>query len=104
MNRITYIHPVLLAPALFAAEPSDSAKKETPPPEAPAAVVRRDQVIIDGKPIPYKATTGKIQLKEKDGKVRASIFHVTYERTDVKDLSTRPVMFAFNGGPGSSAV
>ena len=54
--------------------------------------------------MPYRVTTGKIQLKQDDGKARASIFHVSYERTDLKDASSRPVLFAFNGGPGSSAV
>ncbi len=60
--------------------------------------------MIGGKKISYKVTTGKLQLKKDDGKVSASIFHVSYERTDTKELADRPVMFAFNGGPGSSAV
>lgn len=68
------------------------------------AVVRESSVTINGAQIPYKATTGKLQLKKDDGKPRASIFHVSYVRSDVKDPSSRPVMFAFNGGPGSSAV
>ena len=76
---------------------------EAPKPAAPP-VVRQSSVTIAGKKIDYKATTGKIQLKDDDGKARASIFFVSYERTDVKDRSNRPVMFAFNGGPGSSAV
>jgi carboxypeptidase C (cathepsin A) len=67
-------------------------------------VVREGQVKIDGKPINYKVTTGKLDLKSADGKPRASIFHVTYERKDVSDPAARPVMFCFNGGPGSSAV
>lgn len=110
MKYLIRILPYLLVPAVLAGEPSDSGKpsesgkKESPAPEAKAPVVREAQVVIDGKTIPYKSTTGKIQLKTEDGKVKASVFHVTYERTDVKDVSTRPVMFAFNGGPGSSAV
>ena len=93
--------------ALGANEPEKApdatpAKEPTTPVIAP--VVRESTVTVDGKKIPYKVTTGKLQLKQEDGKPRASIFHVSYERTDIKDLSTRPVMFAFNGGPGSSAV
>lgn len=80
-----------------AAKPDESQKPVEP-------VVRESSVLIDGKKIPYKVTTGKLQLKQDDGKARASIFHVSYERTDTKDSTTRPVMFAFNGGPGSSAV
>jgi len=67
-------------------------------------VVREATVEINGKKVPYKVTTGKIQLKQDDGKVRASIFHISYIRSDVKDASARPVLFAFNGGPGSSSV
>lgn len=80
------------------------AAKETPAEKLIAPVTREAVVEISGKKIPYKVTTGKIQLKGDDGKVRASIFHVTYERSDLKDTAPRPVLFAFNGGPGSSSV
>jgi carboxypeptidase C (cathepsin A) len=72
--------------------------------ESLKSVTKKASVQIDGKKIPYKVTSGKIQLKGDDGKARASIFHVSYEREDVPDRSKRPVMFAFNGGPGSSSV
>lgn len=88
-----------------AAKPAAEApQKDSPPPKAVEPVVRESSVTIDGKKVPYKVTTGKLLLKGDDGKARASIFNVSYERTDNKDASTRPVMFAFNGGPGSSAV
>ena len=85
-----------------AAEAPPKSKEQAPAVVPP--VVRESSVAIDGKKIPYKVTTGKLQLKGDDGKPRASIFHVSYERTDTKDPTNRPVMFAFNGGPGSSAV
>ncbi len=84
--------------------PAETAKKEDTTLKPSEPVVRESAVTIDGKKVPYKVTTGKLQLKADDGKARASIFHVSYERTDTKDVTTRPVMFAFNGGPGSSAV
>jgi len=84
---------------------TEPAAKEThTAPKPPEPVVRNGTVEIDGKTVPYKATTGKIQIKEDGDKVKASIFYVSYERGDVKDASSRPVLFAFNGGPGSSAV
>ncbi|MEO5712528.1 MAG: peptidase S10 [Luteolibacter sp.] len=67
-------------------------------------MTREFSITINGQKVPYRVSTGKLQLKQDDGKARASIFHVSYVRTDVKDPATRPVMFAFNGGPGSSAV
>lgn len=77
------------------------ASKET---SLPAKDVVTDGLVtIDGKKIPYQATTGKLVLQKEDGSPRASMFHVSYVRTDVA-ASERPVTFAFNGGPGSSAV
>lgn len=105
-----FILPVFFGLSLIASaapeaeKPADDAKKDEAGSKPVEPVTRESSVTIDGKKIPYKVTTGKLQIKEDDGKARASIFHVSYERTDTKDAGTRPVMFAFNGGPGSSAV
>jgi carboxypeptidase C (cathepsin A) len=111
---LKYMHrtPALfLSLAISAIAADEPAKLQTPKPEAaahqvesPKMVSKESSVLIDGKKVPYKATAEKIQLKAEDGKVRASIFHVSYERSDVSDRANRPVLFAFNGGPGSSAV
>ncbi len=94
---------LLLGTAVISAGPEPEKKPEAAAP-APAPVVRNAEIVIDGNKVPYSVSTGKLQLKQDDGKSKASIFHVSYVRTDVKDVSNRPVMFAFNGGPGSSAV
>lgn len=102
---------VMLSSAVLAVPPPHATDHPAKPDKEPAAeikpvepVVREASVEIDGRKVPYRVTTGKLQLKAEDGKERASVFHVSYERTDVKDPAGRPVMFAFNGGPGSSAV
>lgn len=89
--------------------PEKDEKQQTPPPEPPPhheeEVVRTDHVLRIGKTeIPYRATAGRMLLKEEDGKKLASFFYTAYERTDTEDVSTRPIVFAFNGGPGSSSV
>ena len=98
---------LLFASFASAADPAPESKgqeKDGATMNLPEPVITEASVTIDGKKIPYKATTGKLFLKDADGKPRASIFHVSYERSDVQDKTKRPVMFAFNGGPGSSAV
>ncbi len=79
-------------------------------------VTTKHSVTIDGKEIAYTATAGTIALREEretegddagrsEGhQPKATIFFVAYTRDDVQDLSTRPITFAFNGGPGSSSV
>ncbi|MFX6202049.1 hypothetical protein ABTF50_21850, partial [Acinetobacter baumannii] len=32
------------------------------------------------------------------------LFYVYYERTDVKEKATRPLVISFNGGPGTASV
>jgi carboxypeptidase C (cathepsin A) len=68
------------------------------------SVEKKGSVTIDGKKIDYKVTTSRLVIKKDDGTPRASIFNVAYTREDIDDLNQRPVLFAFNGGPGSSAV
>lgn len=103
---LTLILPGLAAPldtaAAEAAKPAPAAMDKPDKPVKP--VVRKATVTIAGQPVAYQVTAGKLVLEQDDGKPRASVFHVTYERTDVQETDFRPVMFAFNGGPGSSAV
>ncbi|MDB4735351.1 hypothetical protein OAF53_01495, partial [Akkermansiaceae bacterium] len=82
----------------------DEEKKKDSQKEEITKATHQDSVTIDGKKIEYRATAANLLLKNSKDENRASIFHVSYERLGIKDRSKRPVMFAFNGGPGSSAV
>ena len=61
-------------------------------------------VTIDGQETAYTARAGTLVIRDEAGKARASIFHVVYTKDGVSDPATRPVTFAYNGGPGSSSV
>lgn len=52
----------------------------------------------------YTATTGMLPLKNEFGETEAGIFYVAYTKDGDHDPSERPLMFSFNGGPGSSSV
>ena len=98
---------LFLHPLSFAAEKPETEKKEAEQKvehSEQEPVVVEGSVTIGGSKIDYETITDKLTLKKDDGTPRASIFHVTYLRKGVEDTSTRPVLFAFNGGPGSSAV
>ncbi|MEZ6234428.1 MAG: LysM peptidoglycan-binding domain-containing protein [Phycisphaerales bacterium] len=66
--------------------------------------VTRHSVTIDGRRVDYTATAGYMTLPDYEGQPRASVFYVAYVRDGVGDMATRPITFAFNGGPGSSSV
>ena len=59
---------------------------------------------INGKKISYTATTGTQPVWDEEGNPTASLFYTYYQRSDVKDDSTRPLLISFNGGPGSASV
>ncbi|HEY5800813.1 MAG TPA: carboxypeptidase [Burkholderiaceae bacterium] len=88
---------------------ADKPADKTPPAatrvlKAESAVHKNGTVLIKGKPVPYRVTAGTQPVWDKDGKVIASLFYTYYRRTDVADKAKRPLVFSFNGGPGSASV
>ncbi|MGB0936706.1 MAG: S10 family peptidase [Colwellia sp.] len=59
---------------------------------------------INGKKISYTATTGTQPVWDEEGNATASLFYTYYQRSGIKDNSTRPLVISFNGGPGSASV
>ena len=68
------------------------------------AIVTQHQVTIRGERVPYRATVGTQPVFGDDGEPIASLLYTFYERTDVSDRAMRPLMFSFNGGPGSGSL
>ena len=68
------------------------------------AVVTINSVVIKGKTVPYKATTGMQPVWDDKVTITASLYYTYYKRTDVKNDENRPIIMSFNGGPGSASV
>ncbi|MGB2455679.1 MAG: S10 family peptidase [Akkermansiaceae bacterium] len=94
----------VLLPLLFTLLHAQENNKEENKDDFPSVVSKQDAVTIAGKKIDYKVTASTLSLKTAKDEDRASIFHVAYERIGMSDRHKRPIVFAFNGGPGSSAV
>lgn len=88
---------------LFFAVVSALAQEERKLP-ANETVVTQHEVTVKGKRFPYTATTGTQPVWNEAGKPVAALFYTYYERSDVRDKSSRPLIFSFNGGPGSASV
>lgn len=68
------------------------------------SIVTKHSVSVDGTEVPYTATAGTQPVVDEDGKVVAYLFYTYYQRSDMDDRAGRPLVFSFNGGPGSASV
>ncbi|KYP16194.1 carboxypeptidase [Flavihumibacter sp. CACIAM 22H1] len=68
------------------------------------SITTLQEVSIKGQKLPYKAIAGTLPVWNEQGKAVAGLFYTYYERSDVKDRAARPLVFSFNGGPGSASV
>jgi len=62
-------------------------------------------VNIDGKTIYLTAQAGTFEVRDENNKPLALMGHTFYTKGDKKDMAARrrPIVFAYNGGPGSSS-
>jgi carboxypeptidase C (cathepsin A) len=65
--------------------------------------VTRHTITVNGKPLRYTATAGYIPLTDESGKPAAYVFYTSYV-AEGRDKTSRPLTFAFNGGPGAASV
>ena len=92
--------------------PTAKVEAATIPDATHKPVFTTNTVVIAGRRVTYVAETGMLPILKPDGTSRASVFYVAYTRVAEKseignrksEIERRPVMFCFNGGPGSSSV
>ena len=58
---------------------------------------------FNGETVSYTAEVGWIPIRD-DGKVVAKMEYVVSTKNDVTDVSKRPLIISFNGGPGTASV
>lgn len=87
------------------AQPSPTpTPRPSPSPEEPP-IVTRHSVRVGNRTLTYTVTTGFMPLKNSvSGETEARIFYMAYTLDDPPAGQKRPLMFSFNGGPGSASV
>ena len=65
-------------------------------------VERHGKAIINGQEVAFRSECGDYPVKNENGDEAGSVFVYTYFRENSE--KDRPVLFAFNGGPGSSSL
>jgi carboxypeptidase C (cathepsin A) len=100
---------VLSASVSSAAEhtTATSASSSSPPTEPATharSFVTTHTGLFGGTSITYVATAADAFLTDAQGGATAKVFSFSYVRQGVKDIASRPVLFIFNGGPGSASL
>ena len=89
----------LVAPPAPSPTPSPRPEATPPPP-----VVTRHELRLPDRALKYSVTTGMMPLTNEAGETEANVFFMAYVADRTGGPETRPLMFSFNGGPGSSSV
>jgi carboxypeptidase C (cathepsin A) len=100
---LTMIMTICFAESIFAQMPSNQilTKVDSATPEIS---VTKHALTIEGKLIHYTATAGTIVLTNEKNDSVALFGFTAYIKDGETDAGTRPVTFAYNGGPGSSSM
>lgn len=68
-------------------------------------IVTKHEARIGERVLKYTVTTGLMPIKNpQSGETEAQMFFMAYTLDGTSDPAKRPLMFSFNGGPGSSSV
>lgn len=101
------IHLKILKGTVFTmsdkSESNDADKKEDKVEEV-KPIVTSHSITVNDETLSYTATTGKMPLKNEKNDIEAQIFFTAYSLDNVENKAERPLIFVFNGGPGSASI
>ena len=79
-------------------KPQQEEIKDEPP------IITSHHLKLNGKTLSYTASVGKMPLKNEKDELAAQIFYIAYTLDADDDGGERPLIFVFNGGPGSASI
>jgi carboxypeptidase C (cathepsin A) len=101
MKRLSMAGALLLGLALNLPTLADDAKPAAAPSDQTSTT--QGSVTVGGKSIAYTANAGTLLLKDAKGEPTATMSYVAYFANGA-EAAHRPIMFIYNGGPGSSTI
>ena len=88
--------------AMFAA-PAPIVSQETDATPEPSRWESSHSIMVGGETVEYDATVASTTLTNDDGGPAAKLFYTAYFRTNGDPSRQRPLVFSYNGGPGSAS-
>ncbi len=102
--------PTLFLALLAFCLPAFAGPETTPEPQAqhteipePLSFTSEQELRIDGQRLRYRATVGSLIMRNEEDEPVAELAYTAYEKLGA-DPAKRPLMFAWNGGPGSASM
>ena len=110
-KHLALFAPAFAALALAFALPTDVRSQDTPdetPKDKPADVEpsrweSKHSITVGDETVEYDAVVGSIILRDQDEEATAELFYTAYFRSNVPESGSRPIIFSYNGGPGSAS-
>jgi len=69
----------------------------------PSRWASQHSVLVDGETVAYEAVVGSVILRDQEENATGELFYTSYFRTNGGTASDRPLVFSYNGGPGSAS-
>ncbi|HLG39149.1 MAG TPA: hypothetical protein VI461_05745 [Chitinophagaceae bacterium] len=104
MKLLCFAFAIAIPALLFAQKELKESPKETRDWKEGNLSVTRHQLTTTSGVLNYTATTGYMTIKDEKDTLKANLFFIAYTKDGETDPSKRPILFSFNGGPGSSSV
>lgn len=86
-----------------AQDAADDGEEKTPAPPELLHFTSEHSARIGGETVEYTATAGTLELHDEDEELVAHFGYTAYVRSG-EDPVERPILFAYNGGPGSASM
>ena len=100
-NRLCLIAFFFIGLISISIAQDEATVKEIPPKQSAEVSNTKQSVTIDGNTINLNTTAGTMELRDENNKPIAHFGFTAYMKDSID--SNRPIMFAYNGGPGSSS-
>ncbi len=95
------LHIILLLSILNLYSQNDLSNRRIP---SDTSVITNHSTTILGQKVNYSAQIGTQPIWDSSGEVIATLHYTFYKRTDIDNNTNRPLVFSFNGGPGSASI
>ena len=89
--------------ALFLVPLGLSAQEDAAPEPSSSRWESHHSISVGGETVEYDAVVGSIILRDTEENATAELFYTSYTRTNAPSGTPRPLIFSYNGGPGSAS-